>query len=48
MTWKRVTASTSCRNVARAGIDSPAPKLPVTSIAHIVASWRRPKAISWR
>jgi len=27
---------------------SPAPKLPVPSMAHNVASWRRPKAISCR
>jgi hypothetical protein len=27
---------------------SPAPKLPVPSMAHNLAPWRRPKAISWR
>jgi DNA replication protein DnaC len=44
--WGR-SPSTIRSQHACSAVVSPAPKLPVPSMAHVVASWRRPKPISW-
>jgi hypothetical protein len=45
--WGRST-STIRSQQASSAVVSPAPKLPAPSMAHNVALWRRPNAISWR